>query len=71
MRCGLPEYNKWESTGRTSEILYEENSWIICAVRVVRIVRMTNQSSQHKTNGENEAEISLWLDYMVEPTTLD
>ena len=32
---------------------------------------MTNQSSQHKTNGENEAEISLWLEYMVEPTTLE
>ena len=32
---------------------------------------MTNQSSLHKTNGENEAEISLWLDYMVEPTTLE
>ena len=32
---------------------------------------MTNQSSQHKTNSENEAEISLWLDYMVEPTTLE
>ena len=32
---------------------------------------MTNQSSQNKTNSENETEISLWLDYMVEPTTLE
>ena len=31
---------------------------------------MINQSSQQKTNCEKEVEISLWLDYMVEPTTL-
>ena len=32
---------------------------------------MTSQSSKNKNNSENEAEISLWLDYMVEPTTLE
>ena len=32
---------------------------------------MTSQFSKNKKNSENEAEISLWLDYMVEPTTLE
>ena len=32
---------------------------------------MTSQFSKNKKNSENGAEISLWLDYMVEPTTLE
>jgi len=32
---------------------------------------MTSQFSNNKNNSENESEISLWLDYMVEPTTLE
>ena len=32
---------------------------------------MINQSSEHKNNCEYEDEIALWLDYMVEPTTLE
>ena len=31
---------------------------------------MTNQSSEIKINSENKAQISFWLDHMVEPSTL-